>query len=146
MTPRIRIALIVVVVAAAVGFVVALALWDRAHPLRLLRPDRVVTAGVGTVASKGRVGRDLSAAETAELCRLLAAAMKTEPVDSGGFVRVELMTMDYGRVEVEDLSGPGARTAFFVGTLDEQRCTVRSAALADLLVRLGKSLATDAPR
>jgi hypothetical protein len=139
---RTRIALLVAAALAVVGFVVALALWDSAHPLRYLRADRVVTAQAWPLAAKGRAGRDLSPAEIAELCRLLAAGRSTEPVDTLGAVRIELVTMDFGRVEIDDLSGPGARAALFVGTGDEKRATLRSAELGKFL----KALAADVAR
>jgi len=146
MSKSTRIALIVAALAAAVGAVAFLAWWDSVHPLRYLSADRVITAGVGTLGARGRVGRDLSPAEIAELCRRLAAARSTGPVDTPGAVRVELMTRDLGRVEVEDLSGPGARAAIFAGTPDEKRFTLSSSELGDLLERLRKSLATDGHR
>jgi len=146
MPKRTRIALIVAAVLAAVGFVVALALWDAAHPLRYLRADRVVTAQLWPRAPRSRAGRDLSREEIAEFCRALAAARSTGPVDTLGAVRVELVTMDFGRVEVDDLSGPGARAALFVGTPEEKRVTLRSAELGAFLARMGKSIATDEHR
>jgi len=130
----------VAAVIAAVLFVVALAWWDAVHPLRYLRGDRVVAGYVGTIASKGRSGRDLAAAEINELCRLLASARSVGPVDTPGAVRVELATMDFGAVQVEDLSGPGARVVIAAGSPDEKRTTVRSAALGQHLAKLSAEL------
>jgi len=125
---------------AVVAFVVALAWWDAVHPLRYLRGDRVVAGYAGTIASKGRSGRDLAAAEINELCRLLAGARSVGPVDTPGAVRVELATMDFGAVQVEDLSGPGARVVIAAGSPDEKRTTVRSAALGRYLARLADDI------
>jgi len=142
---RKKLLLIVAAVVAAVLFVVALAWWDAVHPLRYLRGDRVIAGHAWTVASKGRVGRDLAAGEVNELCRLVAGARSVGPVDTPAAVRVELATMDYGAVQMEDLSGPGARVAMFAGTADEQRVTVRSAALGKHLARLAAGLAAKPP-
>ena len=135
-----KLLVIVAAVVAAVLFVVALAWWDAVHPLTRLRGERVIAGHVGTVKSKGRVGRDLVAAEVDELCRLLASARSVGPVDAPATVRVELVTMDYGPVTVEDLSGPGARVTAFAGTAIEKSTTVRSAALGQYLAKLADDI------
>jgi len=144
--PGRRIALIVATVLAAAGFVAALAWRDAVHPLRYLRADRVMAGRAATRAPGGaraaRAARDLSAGEVAELCRALAAGRTTGPVSAPAAIRVELDTVDFGRVEVEDLSGPGARAALFAGDSGgrERRFTLRSDELGRVLARLRAEL------
>lgn len=120
-------------VAALVGY---LAWRESRRPLAYLAPERVRLAQVRP-AGGGR-GRDLSAAETAELCRLLRSAARAQAPPEAGGLAVRLDTADYGELEVVWLGGPLARLVVDSGGAGERRGAVRSAALGVFLERLGK--------
>ena len=131
--------LIFAALAAAVLFVGALAWNESRYPLRYLDAGRVHTARVEAV--RGRRARELSAEETAELCRLLSSARHMDSFEGARAVRVELGTVDYGQVNVYDFGGGGANLLINAGRPEQEIFSVRSSALGEFLERLAGELA-----
>lgn len=131
---RRRLLLLAAGLAAVAAFVGALAWWESRFPLKYLDERRCRAAQASS--RSGRFRRDLTPGETAGLCRILRAAREAGEVDGEATVAVEMQTLDYGRVVLEDLPGPGARVTVFAGRPDEKRVTVRSDALGAILAGL----------
>ncbi len=141
MEKRARTRLIVAGIAAAVLFVGALAWWESRFPLKYLDADRVHMARAEAV--RGGRERELTGEERAELCELLNGAPRIESFEGRRSVTVELVTADYGRVNVYDLGGPGANLLINAGRKGEETCTVRSGKLGDFLARLAGELGVE---
>lgn len=133
--------LIFAALAAAILFVGALAWHESRFPLRYLDAGRVHTARVEAV--RGRRSRELTAEETAELCRLLGSARRMDSFEGARAVRVELGTVDYGQVNVYDFGGGGANLLVNAGWPEQQSFSVRSSALGDFLERLAEELSAE---
>ncbi len=133
--------LIFAAVAAAVLFVGALAWHESRFPLRYLDASRVHTARVEAV--RGRRSRELTAEETAELCRLLSSARHMGGFEGARAVRVELGTVDYGKVNVYDFGGGGANLLVNAGRPEQESFSVRSSALGEFLEQLAEELAVE---
>ena len=138
MEKRTRLKLIVAGIVLAAGSVAAVAWHESLFPLRYLDFKRVNMAQASAV-SGGR-SRDLEPGEIEELCRLLRAAKEFEDFEGRRTLRVEMRTVDYGRVIVQDLDGPGANLHIMAGDPRERTCTVRSGALGDFLRRISAGL------
>lgn|GEM_PF-2838479 len=138
--PRILLAAVILTGAVAVGWIIW---WEYSHPLAQLGADRVTLARIVPLPAGRGAGRDLTAEEIAELCRLLAGARTAGAVDAAGSLRIELDTLDFARVEIVDIAGPGCRAALFAGVPGEKRYTLRSPELGGFLARLGGSPAAD---
>jgi hypothetical protein len=54
-----------------------------------------------------------------------------------------MRTVDYGRVLVQDLDGPGANLHMMAGDPRERTCTVRSGALGEFLSRIAAGLGAE---
>lgn len=131
---RRRLILLGVVLGAVAIFVGALAWWESRFPLKYLDARRCSAAQAQS--RSGRFRRDLSPGEIAGLCSFLRAAREVGEVDGASSVTVELMTQDYDRVVIEDLSGPGARITLFAGKPAEKCATVKSDTLGTFLESL----------
>ncbi len=142
MEKRARIKLIVAGIALAAGSVAAVAWHESRFPLRYLEFKRVNMARASAV--RGGRSRDLEPAEIEELCRLLRSAKEIEDFEGRRTMRVRMRTVDYGRVIVQDLDGPGANLHIMAGDPRERTCTVRSGALGDFLRRIAAGLGADA--
>jgi hypothetical protein len=131
---RQRLLLIAAAILAVAGFVAALAWWESRYPLKYLDERR---CGAAQAYSKtGRFRRDLSPGEVAGLCGILRAAREVGEVDGPTSVAIEMRTVDYGRLVVEDFAGPGGRVTVLADQPGEKRVTVRSDALGAILAGL----------
>jgi len=134
MDKRRKTLLVAAAAAALVLLIGGIAWWESGFPLRYLEPGRVQLASAASLTS--RRSRLLGAGELAELCAALRAARAARPVDGPRTLRVELATVDYGRVLVCDLGGPGAQLV-----MEKKELTVRSGRLGRMLARLSAELA-----
>ena len=130
--------LIVVAVLLLGGGIGYLAWRDARHPLGNLRARQVSLAQV--TGFESRRTRDLQAAETREICRLLASSAQHESFRGQRKVTVTLDRLGEGRIEIHGLETRGANVVINAGGSGEKAVSLSSKKLGALLSRLAREM------